>query len=79
MRKRFTTVAAFVLLGGLTLASPAIAHEGHASCGELAQGVIVPLAQSGRVGETIVSPNARAGLQKEIVVAGHAALCEARP
>lgn len=78
MRKRSSTVAAVALLGGLTLASPATAHEGHASCGEGAQAFIVPLAQSGLAGEE-ASSSGRAGTQNESVAAGHAALCEPKP
>ena len=78
MRRRSSTVAAFVLLGGLALASPATAHEGHGSCGEGAQVFIVPLAQSGQAGET-ASSSARAGTQNENVAAGHAIYCEPKP
>lgn len=78
MKTRSHVVAVLALLVGLTLASPAAAHDGHASCGEGARAFIVPLAQAGLAGET-ASAAARQGTQDESVAAGHAALCEPKP
>ena len=78
MRTRSPVVAVLALLAGLTLASPAAAHEGHASCGEGARAFIVPLAQAGLAGET-ASAAAKQGIQDDSVAAGHAGLCEPKP
>lgn len=78
MRKRIVGFGVSAALIGLIGAPPALAHEGHASCGEGTRAFIVPLAQSGLGGET-ASAQARLGLLNEQVAAGHAALCEPKP
>ena len=78
MRKRIVGLVASAALIGLIGASPALAHGGHASCGEGTRSFIVPLAQSGLAGET-ASAQARLGILNEQVAAGHAALCAPKP
>ena len=78
MQTRKRCIAAAGVLAALALASPAAAHEGHASCSEGARTFIVPIAQSGQAGET-ASAQAKAGTLNENVAAAHAALCEPKP
>ena len=75
MQSRTRLIAAAGVVAALALASPAAAHEGHASCSAGTHAFIVPLAQSGQAGET-ASAQARAGTLNENVAAAHAALCE---
>ena len=75
MRRRLYGVAATVALAGLALASPAVAHEGHASCGEGAREYVVTAAHAGTAGET-ASTQARQGGLKEGVALAHAVYCE---
>ena len=79
MVTRVCALAAVAAMSALlALTSPALAHPGHASCGEGAQAFIVAQAQSGTAGES-ASAQAREGALDENVEAGHAALCEPRP
>ncbi len=75
MRRRLYGAAAAAALAGIALAPPALAHQGHASCGEGARAFVVPLAHAGLGGET-ASTQAREGTLNENVAAAHAVFCE---
>ena len=77
MRRRVCSIAAAAAFTGIIFAPPALAHQGHASCGEGARVYVVPQAQAGTAGET-VSAAARAGTVNEGVAAAHAIFCEAK-
>ncbi|MBA3746082.1 MAG: hypothetical protein H0W96_01135 [Solirubrobacterales bacterium] len=75
MQIKTRIIATAGILAALTLAAPAAAHEGHASCGEAARSFVVPMAQAGEAG-TVASAQAQAGTINEGTAAAHAALCE---
>ena len=77
MRRRICCIVAAAAFAGVVVAPPALAHQGHASCGEGARAYVVPQAQAGIAGET-VSAAARAGTVNEGVAAAHAIFCEAK-
>lgn len=85
-RSRLVAGAAAVglaLTAAVAYAPAALAHEGHGACGEQYRAFLVPLAQSGVVGE-IVSGLAQQGVVNEVVADIHqggiyGAGCEARP
>ena len=75
MRRRLYGVVAGAVLAGIALAPPALAHQGHASCGEGARAFVVAQAHAGTAGET-ASDQAQAGTLNEGVAAAHAIFCE---
>ena len=75
MRRRVCGVAAAAVLAGIISAPPALAHGGHASCGEGARAFVVAQAHAGTAGET-ASAQAREGTLNENVAAAHAIFCE---
>ncbi len=75
MRRRLYGIVAAAGLAGIALAPPALAHQGHASCGEGARTFVVPLAQAGLAGET-ASTQAREGTLNENLAVAHAIFCE---
>ncbi len=70
------TIPAIATAGvlALALAGPAVAHEGHSSCSNLAHTFIVPGAQSGQLG-AVAAQLGRAGTLDETVQFQHSALC----
>lgn len=75
MRRMLYGIVAAAGLAGIALAPPALAHQGHASCGEGARTLVVALAHDGLAGET-ASTQAREGTLSENVAAAHAIFCE---
>ncbi len=78
VRRKRLWVGAGLVLVGLLIPSPALAHGGHGSCAQGAQTFTVPLAQSGGLGALAseVAPHGGvAALGEEL----HAAGCEPRP
>jgi hypothetical protein len=67
-----------LLVAGLSIAPPALAHEGHGSCGDGARAFTVPLAQAGQLDE-IVTPLARDGQAAATVAGLHETYCDPRP
>ena len=78
MQSTSRIAAAASILGTLAFASPALAQEDHASCGDGARSYVVAAAQSGQAGE-IASEQAMAGTINEGVHEAHAALCDPKP
>ena len=78
MKRKTCLIVAAALASGLAFAPPALAHQGHRSCGAGAHVFVVPLAQSGEAGE-FASTQAKAGSLAAGVAAAHAALCEPAP
>jgi hypothetical protein len=77
MRKKICGAAVFLMLAGVAFAPAALADPGagHGSCAALFTGVLVPMAQSGQVGQTA---SADAPLN-DIIHQYQAAYCDPRP
>ncbi len=75
MPRRLGGIAAAAVFAGIVSAPPALAHGGHASCGEGARVFVVAQAHAGTAGET-ASAQAREGTLNENVAAAHAIFCE---
>ncbi len=76
--RRLLAGLALVAATSLGLTSPALAHEGHRSCGEGARSFTVPAAQGGEMGE-LASSAGQQGTAGETSGTLHAEGCEPQP
>jgi len=77
-RTRTCTLAAMAALTAFTVASPAGAHQGHASCADNAHQNVVSMAQAGLAGE-LAPPLAQSGELPGLIASNHDTYCDPQP